>query len=128
MLARYQIVRGKRPPNNPLPEGKRIDIRKHTSHVLRPDAKLVVEFLKQPDAAAWRRYTVAYLAELERRFAANRAAFDALADEARAGDVFVGCNCPTKKNPNVKQCHTYLALGFMKKKYPKLEVVFPAEK
>ena len=128
MLARYQIVRGKRPPNNPLPKGKRIDIRKHTSHVLHPDAKLVVEFLKQPDAAAWRRYTVAYLAELERRFAADRTAFDALAEEARAGDVYVGCNCPTKKNPNVKQCHTYLALGFMKKKYPKLEVVFPAEK
>src|SRR6185503_14720931 len=123
MLARYQIVRGKRPPGNPLPAGKRIDIRKHTNHVLRPDAKLVVEFLKHPDAAAWRRYTVAYLALLERRFAADRAAFDALAAEARAGDVYVGCNCPTKKNPNVKQCHTYLALGFMKKKYPKLEVV-----
>jgi len=125
MLGRYRIVRGKRPPGQPLPKGRRIDIRKHTSHVLRPDAELVVEFLKRPDAAAWSRYTALYLAELERRFAADRAPFDALADEARAGDVYLGCNCPTKKNPDVQRCHTYLALGFMKKKYPKLEVVLP---
>jgi hypothetical protein len=128
MLARYRIVRGKRSPGEPLPDGRRIDIRKHTSHVLHPEPKLVVEFLKRPDAAAWRRYTATYLAELERRFAADRAPFDALAAEARAGDVYLGCNCPTKKNPDVTRCHTYLALGFMKKKYPKLEVVFPDEK
>ena len=126
MLARYKIVRGKRPPGQPLPEGRRIDIRKHTRHVLRPEAELVVEFLKRPDAAAWRRYTVAYLALLEQRFAADRAPFDALAEEARVGDVYLGCNCPTNKNPEVKRCHTYLALGFMKKKYPKLKVVLPA--
>jgi len=128
MLGRYQIVRGKRPPGNPLPEGRRIDVRKHTSHVLRPNAKLVVEYLKRPDAAAWSRYTVSYLAELEQRFARDRSAFDALAEEARLADVYIGCNCPTKKNPDVRHCHTYLALGFMKKRYPKLVVVMPAGK
>jgi hypothetical protein len=128
MLARYRIVRGKRSPSEPLPKGRRVDIRKHTSHALRPDAKLVVEFLKRPDAAAWSRYTALYLAELERRFAEDRAPFDAVAEAARAGDVYLGCNCPTKKNPHVERCHTFLALGFMKKKYPKLEVVFPERK
>ena len=72
---------------------------KHTSHVLRPEAGLVGEFLKRPDAAAFRQYSVAYLALLESRFAADRAPFDALAEEARMSDVYLGCNCPTKRIP-----------------------------
>jgi hypothetical protein len=125
VLARYKIVRGKRSPSEPLPEGRRIDVRKHTRHVLRPEKKLVAEYLKHPGAAAFRGYAAAYLALLERRFAADRAPFDALADSAAVGDVYLGCNCPTNKNPDVKHCHTYLALRFMKKKYPRLKVVFP---
>jgi len=125
MLARYRIVRGKRPPDEPLPEGRRIDIRKHTSHVLRPDAALVAMYLKRPDAANFKRYQAAYLARLRQRFAEDRAPFDALAAEAARSDVYLGCNCPTAKNPDVRHCHTYLALRFMKQKYPKLEVVLP---
>ena len=44
---------------------------------------------------------------------------------AASNDVFLGCNCPTKKNPILGRCHTYLALEFMQKKYPSLDVVIP---
>ncbi len=125
MLARYQIVRGKRPAENPLPEGRRYDTRKHTQHVLRPEAAQVTELLDDPSEAAFKRFAAHYQAELERRFAHDRAPFDQLAEEARAGDVYIGCNCPTAKNPDIKHCHTVLALRFMKKHYPKLEVVLP---
>ncbi len=40
-------------------------------------------------------------------------------------DVFLGCNCPTAKNPDVQRCHTVLALKFMQERYPALEVAFP---
>ena len=90
MLARYQIVRGKRPPDNPLPDGRRYDTRKHTNHVLRPDAEQVQTLLADATDAA-----------------------------------YIGCNCPTAKNPDLKHCHTLLALRVMKKHYPKLEVVLP---
>jgi len=30
MLARFQMIRGKRPPETPAPEGARFDTRKHT--------------------------------------------------------------------------------------------------
>ena len=49
----------------------------------------------------------------------------ALAQLATDNDVFLGCNCPTKKNPIPGRCHTYLALEFMKMKYPKLDVEIP---
>lgn len=125
MLARYRIVRGKRPPGEPLPAGHRVDTRKHTHHVLRPEPALVVAYLKQPGAASFSRYRKEYLARLSARFAEDRAPFDALAAEAMKSDVYLGCNCPTLKNPDVRHCHTYLALLFMKEKYPKLEVVLP---
>src|SRR5258708_2993305 len=57
MLARYQIVRGKRPPGSPLPDGIRIDVRKHTHHVLSPDAEAVVGFLADPSIAAFRQFS-----------------------------------------------------------------------
>jgi len=59
---------------------------------------------------------------LEDRYQKDRAAFDALAALAAENDVFLGCSCPPKKNPVVSHCHTYLGLGFMKAKYPGLEV------
>jgi hypothetical protein len=125
MLARYQIVRGKRPPDNPLPDGRRVDTRKHTRHVLRPSAAEVAALIGDPSEAAFRRFGAAYRATLEERFARDRRPFDELAALARDEDVFLGCNCPTRFNPDVKHCHTTLALTFMKRKYPKLRVVMP---
>jgi hypothetical protein len=125
MLGRYRIVRGKRPPGEPLPDGKRVDTRKHTQHVLRPDAVLVRALFARPDAAGFERFEAAYLAGLRERYAADRKPFDALAAEAAGTDVYLGCNCPTAKQPDVMRCHTVLALRFMKEKYPKLRVLLP---
>jgi hypothetical protein len=123
-LQRYQIVRGKRPPDNPLPDGLRIDTRKHTQHVLRPEAKWVEILLADPSPATHARFAAAYNELLEARFAADRTPFDELAAAAKAGDVFIGCNCPTQKTP-LSRCHTLLALRFMKAKYPGLRVALP---
>jgi uncharacterized protein YeaO (DUF488 family) len=125
MLARYQIVRGKRPPDDPLPDGIRIDTRKHTRHVLRPEADAVRALFADPSAAGFSAFAKRYRATLDARFAADRAPFDALAAQAREQPVYIGCNCPSRANPNVQRCHTVLALAFMKRKYPKLEVVLP---
>lgn len=125
MLARYQIVRGKRAPDDPLPEGIRVDTRKHTRHVLRPDAESVRAVLADGSDVAFRRFAREYAAEIEARFAKYRAAFDELAETARHADVYLGCSCPSKANPDVRRCHTVLALAFMKKKYPKLRVASP---
>lgn len=125
MLARYQIVRGKRPRDNPLPDGRRIDTRKHTQHCLRPTAEHVAALIENPTSAGFKRFAAAYRALIEQRFAEDRTPFDALAELARDEDVFIGCNCPTRWNPDVKNCHTTLALAFMHRKYPKLRVVMP---
>jgi hypothetical protein len=125
MLARYQIIRGKRPPGSPLPDGVRIDARKHTGSVLSPAPESVAAYLDDPSNAAFRRFSSEYRHLLEKRFRERRAEFDDLATTAAGGDVYVGCNCPTKANPDVNHCHTVLALHFMKKRYPKLKVVFP---
>ena len=126
MLGRYHIVRGKRPPGDPLPEGVRQDTRKHTRHVLRPDADAVASYLAAPGPAAWREFARDYEALLTRRRAADRGAFDALAQLAREQDVWLGCNCPTARNPDVLRCHTYLALQFLSRAYADLEIVWPA--
>ena len=123
MLTRYQIVRGV--PASKLPKGVRQDTRKHTKHVVRPSAELVTEFLDAPSDAAWKKLSTRYRALLEERFAEDRAPFDEIAELAGREDVLFGCNCPTKKNPDVRHCHTWLALEFFKKKYPKLDVRMP---
>jgi hypothetical protein len=125
MLSRYQIIRGKRPLHSPLPEGRRVDIRAHVGHALSPDTKSVRAVLDDGSDAAFRRYAEHYTAALAARFARDRAPFDALAAWAEHENVYLGCNCPTKKNPDVSRCHTVLALKFMRKKYPKLRVVMP---
>jgi hypothetical protein len=125
MLARYRIVRGKRPPGEPLPDGVRIDTRKHTRHFLRPDQANVERLIEDPSSANFRRFAKDYRATLARRFAADRAPFDALAELAQREDVFLGCNCPTAWNPDVRRCHTVHALAFMRKKYPRLRVKTP---
>lgn len=125
MLARYRIVRGKRPPGDPLPKGVRVDTRKHTRHVLRPEADAVRAFLGNPTQAGFATFAKRYRSALEKRFKADRETFDALAAQAREEAVHLGCSCPSRANPDVKRCHTVLALAFMKRKYPKLEVVPP---
>jgi uncharacterized protein YeaO (DUF488 family) len=124
VLGRYTMIRGA--PVSKLPKGIRQDTRKHTHHVLRPTPELVEKALGGPgDDAAWRAFAKGYRALLETRFRADRAPFDALAETARANDVWLGCSCPTAKQPDVRRCHTALALAFMKERYPDLAVRMP---
>ncbi|MGA9520493.1 MAG: hypothetical protein WBV82_03465 [Myxococcaceae bacterium] len=123
MLSRYQMARGV--PASKLPRGVRQDTRKHTRHILRPPEGLVLDYLSAPSDAAWRALAREYRAELERRFHDDRTAFDALANLARREDVHLGCSCPTKRNPDVRHCHTWLALEFMHAHYPDLDVRMP---
>ena len=110
MLARYSIERGRKLSDYPkaLREGTRQDTRKHTRHVLRPDAARVAAYLDDPSDGAWASFAKAYRAQLEQRHGAERAAFDELAALATAGDVYIGCSCPTVRNPDVERCHTVL--------------------
>ncbi len=103
-----------------------MDTRKHTKHVLRPTPELVEAFLgRTDDDTAWRAFAKAYRALLDARYRTERAAFDALAARARNESVYLGCNCPTAKNPDVRRCHTTLALAFMKERYADLDVQLP---
>jgi hypothetical protein len=124
MLARYQIVRGK--AASELPRGLRVDIRKHTRHFLHPDPDAVARYLAAPSEAAFQRFARDYRKLLEQRFAQDRASFDELARRARDEDVYLGCNCPTAKNPRVDHCHTWLALEFFREHYPDLDVRMPS--
>jgi uncharacterized protein YeaO (DUF488 family) len=126
VLARYQIVRGARARDNPLPDGIRQDTRKHTRHVLRPSAELVTAFLERPSSAGFEKFRAGYLKLLTQRFAEERQRFDAIAEQARNDDVFLGCNCPTAKQPNVEHCHTTIALRFFAERYPGLRVRLPS--
>ena len=110
-------------PASALPKGKRMDTRKHTRHVLRPETKLVEQFLGKTITFA--EFEKRYLATLAARFVADRAPFDALAALAEREKVYLGCSCPSAANPDVMHCHTTLALRFMQKKYPDLDVVLP---
>jgi hypothetical protein len=125
MIGRYRIVRGARPVTDPLPAGVRQDTRKHTRHILRPSAELVARFLQEPSEAGFAAFRAGYLRLLAERFREDRAPFDALRDRASSADVFLGCNCPTEKQPDVRRCHTYLALGFLAERYPELQVSWP---
>lgn len=124
MLGRYHIVRGKRPADDPLPTGVRVDTRKHTRHVLRPPEQLVSALLEDVEAG-WPAFREAYLAVLRERFERDPQPFAELAREARRGDVYLGCNCPTKRQPDVDRCHTVLALGFMHERFPDLAIAWP---
>jgi len=126
VLSRYTRYRGRAANANPLPDGMRRDTRRHTKHILRPTYELVDAYVVKPTDAAWGRFRRGYLALLEARFQKDRAPFDELAEQATSANVFLGCSCPTKKNPIHGRCHTFLALEFMKKKYPGLTVIIPA--
>lgn len=120
MLTRYTMKRGV--PAAELPQGIRQDSRKHTRHPLRPEAELVTRYLENPSDDAWAEFKRSYFAELDHRFAQDRAPYDRLAELAAENDVHLGCNCPTAKNPIPGRCHTFLALEFMSREYPELRV------
>jgi hypothetical protein len=125
MLSRYTMYR-RRPKGAPLlPDGIRKDTRYATKHVLRPAREIVEAYLSNPTDAGWKEFCLEYLAMLEERFRTDRTSFDELAAMATENNVYLGCNCPTKKNPIVGRCHTYLALEFMQSKFPKLKVSVP---
>jgi uncharacterized protein YeaO (DUF488 family) len=111
-------------PSSRLPAGIRQDTRKHTRHVLRPDAELVRGALS--GEVSFEVFATRYRELVRARFAADRAPFDRLAELARGSDVYLGCSCPTAKNPDVRRCHTFVALELMKELYPDLDVRFPA--
>ena len=92
----------------------------------RPPREIVVAYLAAPSDQTWERFAAEYRSVLVERFAEERDRFDGLARMARHEDVYLGCSCPTKANPDVRRCHTWLALEFMKKRYPDLEVRFPS--
>jgi uncharacterized protein YeaO (DUF488 family) len=125
MLGRYKIYRGKPPADTKLPAGIRQDTRKHTRHCLRPSAEMVSQYLADPAAEAWQEFASSYLRTLDQRWAADPTPFDDLADLAAGQNVYLGCSCPTAKNPDVNHCHTVLALKFMQQRYPALDVEFP---
>jgi hypothetical protein len=126
MLSRYTIYRRRPAGAGSLPNGIRKDTRYSTHHILRPTENMVKAYLTDPSDAAWCKFKSAFLALLDERFRDDRTPFDDLAKLAADNDVFLGCNCPTQKNSIAGRCHTYLALRFMQKKYPKLDVVIPA--
>lgn len=126
MIGRYRIVRGARPAGDPLPEGIRQDTRKHTAHVLRPTDEIVAPFLADPASErGFARFRAAYLKLLEQRLREKPEAFAALVRLATSNAVFLGCNCPTAKQPDVRHCHTSLALEFLAQHYPELAVERP---
>lgn len=126
MLARYKIyMHQARPDDDPLPDGVRIDIRKHRNHVLSPTINIVQVYLKDPTLRAWGFYVLTYNLLLIRRYKSHRQEFDELAQLATDEDVYLGCNCPTIKNPDVHRCHTVVALRFMETTYRELKVRFP---
>ncbi len=127
MLSRYTIYRRRPADAGPLPDGIRQDTRHRTKHVLRPAEEIVEAYLADPTDPAWHTFRREYLALLESRFEADRVPFDRLAKLAMEADVYLGCSCPTKKNPVTGRCHTFLALEFMNNKYSNLEVMSPTK-
>ena len=124
MLGRYSMVRGM--PASKLPKGSRQDTRKHTKHVLRPNTALVEMFLSHPgDDEIFARFREGDLALRESRWKEDRAPFEKLAREAEQTDVWLGCNCPTAKNPLMLRCHTLQSLGFMHSRVPNLSIQWP---
>lgn len=125
MLSRYTIYR-RRPENAPpLPDGIRQDTRFRTKHILRPTQAIVDAYLTDPSNETFTKFREGYVKLLLQRYESDREPFDALAALAMQDDVYLGCSCPTKKNPDVRHCHTWLALEFMVQKYPKLPILFP---
>ncbi|PQO25347.1 hypothetical protein C5Y96_25380 [Blastopirellula marina] len=125
MLSRYTIYRRRPTGAPPLPAGERQDTRYRTRHILRPTQVIVESYLAAPTETAFSAFQASYLELLSTRWNDDRSDFDQLANLAREQDVFLGCSCPTQKNPDVRHCHTWMALQFMAQHFPDLEVIFP---
>lgn len=124
MLGRYTIVRGATRAS--YPAGIRQDTRKHTRHFLAPTPELVAEvFANRRSATAWDAYADRYRALIDARYTADPARFRLLATMARWHDVWLGCSCPSSKNPDVMRCHTVIALRFMKERFPSIAILLP---
>lgn len=124
MIGRYTILRGA--PKASFPAGVRQDTRKHTQHFLAPTPEMVAAvFGARGSARAWGSYAEAYRALLESRYAADPKRFALLATMSKWHDVWLGCSCPSSKNPDVGRCHTILALRFLKQRFPEIDVVLP---
>lgn len=121
MLGRYTMRRG----HAPNVKGVRMDVRMHTRHFLRPEREMVTRYLDPADDYGWGDFRRDYLALLRSRYKDDPQPFEELAELARRENVYLGCSCPTKKNPDVRHCHTTLALGFMAKNFPSLKVAMP---
>lgn len=121
MLSRYRI-------NQWHPEhvdGIRQDTRKHTRHILRPPGPLVERFLGDP-SLDFGEFRGEYTQTVAERFARDPRRFHDLAELADRHDVYLGCSCTTKRQPDITHCHTWLALEFMRDTFPGLDVRFPA--
>jgi uncharacterized protein YeaO (DUF488 family) len=127
VLARYRIERGKALADMPraVREGRREDTRKHTRHCLRPSAELVARVDADSSKREWAAFARAYRALLQERAERDPRPFDELYERAKRGDVFIGCSCPSAKNPDVMRCHTVAALRFMRERYRDLRVALP---
>ena len=88
---------------------------------------MVMGYLAAPIDEAWKRFAKQHRALLEKRFVDVRSDLDELAALARTNHVHLGCSCPTKKNPSVRHCHTWLALEFFRERFPDLDVRMPRE-
>ena len=86
---------------------------------------LITYYLEDATDSGWQEFAAAYRALIARRFTEDRKPFDELASRARETDVWLGCSCPTVKNPDVRRCHTFLALEFLRERYPDLDIVWP---
>ncbi|MDM4018201.1 DUF488 family protein, N3 subclade [Roseiconus lacunae] len=125
MLSRYTIYRRRPVGAPPLPDGIRKDTRWRTRHVLRPTKQIVEVYLEDPTDEAWQVFHDAYFTLLAERLATSTELFDELASLCNEADVYLGCSCPTKQQPRVDRCHTWLALEFMKQNFPGIAVEFP---
>ncbi|MBA2115539.1 hypothetical protein [Bremerella alba] len=125
MISRYTIYRRRPPDASPLPQGIRQDTRHRTKHIVRPTQMMVVAYLADPNETGFSTFQASYRELLTARWNDDRSEFDNLAELAFNEDVYLGCSCPTKKNPDVRHCHTWMALQFMAEKFPDLEVIFP---
>jgi hypothetical protein len=88
---------------------------------------MVTAYLECAGDETWEHLKRAYQALLDERLRHDTKEFDQLAELATEQDVYIGCSCPTKRNPRVSRCHTTLALQFMQVRYPELPVSMPCE-
>ena len=98
------------------------------------ECAMALPFILVGSASLWTRpqsgsaiLACVHLALLRTRYGSDPTAFERVAKLARDQNVYLGCNCPTKHNPDVRRCHTVLALQFMAERFPDLQIELPHE-